>query len=333
MKQFLFLFGLSLLVLAGCKKESAPVEQNYDIYVLGKTPNSSSGPFLLWKNGEVVQTLPYNVDKNYDLLVLPGGKSYISYTIGNNKGVIDDGEQQYYFPDVSGAAPMIRYSPENGVCYFDSSYSTYKVYNLQGKIVKDFPKERLSHITTLPSVCTFDGTHAYFVYTETTPSPEYFYKTWLNVDGQDVSSFLTDTPQYIVLPKLITSYGKDVYYILYDHSLDNPWLIKNNKPFALFDDSSSKHTIHAITADENNAYLLGTFSKKIRVWKNREPIFDLGSTETYSSKKNQIFVLDGHVFTQLSGNNGYVAKDGQKVFDLPVNGECFYVVRKTDDEK
>jgi hypothetical protein len=44
-------------------------------------------------------------------------------------------------------------------------------------------------------------------------------------------------------------------------------------------------------------------------------------------------VLDGHVFTQLSGNNGYVAKDGQKVFDLPVNGECFYVVRKTDDEK
>ena len=72
MKQFLFLFGLSLLVLAGCKKESAPVEQNYDIYVLGKTPNSSSGPFLLWKNGEVVQTLPYNVDKNYDLLVLPG---------------------------------------------------------------------------------------------------------------------------------------------------------------------------------------------------------------------------------------------------------------------
>ncbi|MBQ1682790.1 MAG: hypothetical protein II071_00785, partial [Bacteroidales bacterium] len=143
MKKF-FLFCLSLLVLAGCKKESAPVEQNYDIYVLGKTPNSSSGPFLLWKNGEVVRTLPYNVDKNYDLLVLPDGKSYISYTIGNNKGVIDDGEQQYYFPDVSGAAPMIRYSPENGVCYFDSSYSTYKVYNLQGKIVKDFPKERLS---------------------------------------------------------------------------------------------------------------------------------------------------------------------------------------------
>lgn len=332
MKKVLFLFCLSLLTLAGCDKDNTPVEQKYDIYVLGTTTNTSSiaQTFQLWKNGEFLRSVPRNSvpGKKYcDLLVLPNGAVYVVYLDGK-AAIVDDGECQYYIKNVSQISPMLGFSSEKGVCYFDSNTRMYQSFDLQGNIVKDFPKERLSSVATLPFVCTFDGTHAYYVYTEVTPSPEYYYKTWLNIDGEDVSSFLSDTPQYIAQPTLITTNGKDVYFILFERSRQIPWLMKNNKPVAGFDDSISKYSMHAIAADDNNAYLLGSFSKRLYVWKNREPLLDLGSTDTYTSKKNQIFVLDGHVFTQISGQNGYVAIDGEKIYDLPTYGECFFVVRK-----